>query len=275
MSEIFELNPFRLWSLMDILRVYAEKYIALGQMVTSVISFYEAIQDRGNPLNEQEQERIRSYLNTIKDHCDQLKLIVSSNLLTIAITDPPQNGREFVILNNAVKAEIKTNLFLFIPPHRAKYHQYHDFYKEPKVDNFPESSKDLIRAGNCFALGEYTASVFHSMCAAERGMRAWAIQLDITFSHPLNLADWKIVVEQIESKIKAMQNLSKSAQKDDVLSFCSAAGVHFRYLKDAYRIHVMHARETYDEGQALSIMEHTKEFLEGLSSKLKEMVISS
>ena len=44
----------------------------------------------------------------------------------------------------------------------------------------------------------------------------------------------------------------------------SEAAEQFTFVKDAWRNHVAHSRETYDLEQALSIMRHTGEFMNDL-----------
>jgi Skp family chaperone for outer membrane proteins len=109
------------------------------------------------------------------------------------------------------------------------------------------------------------------MRAAEIGLRALAVYLGITLPLPLELAGWQELINKIESEIKAKrQNLAKGSVKDEELKFCSNAVALFAHLNDAYRIHVAHARQIYEEDQARSILDRTKEFLESLATKIKE-----
>ena len=48
--------------------------------------------------------------------------------------------------------------------------------------------------------------------------------------------------------------------------FYSQAATHFMFLKDAWRNHVMHARDVlYDERRALSVFTQVKEFMQALA----------
>ncbi len=257
------LNPYRLVSLLDILRVYADEYIFIGELLAWIYICFQ------NDLisTDEERDRLKATLVNLKEHCDKLHLKVSSALLNDAINNLPQGHREFAILSNAIKKEISSNLFLYIPPNRAKYHNKASTFK---TGSFPNASKELIGAGNCYAVGEYTACVFHSMRAAEIGLRTLAKHLNVTFPFPIELADWNNIIDKIDHEIKSMKQLPKGSKKDEELKFFSAAAAQFRYFKDAYRIFVAHARETYDEGQAFSIMQGTVDFLDSLSSKLSE-----
>jgi hypothetical protein len=136
--------------------------------------------------------------------------------------------------------------------------------------NFPTASAEIIHAGNCFAFGEYIACVYQSMSAAEMGLRALASHLGVTLPYPIELADWGKLLGEIEEKIQNMQKPPKTADKDEELSFCSDAMALFRHFKNAYRNHIAHARAHYDERQAQSIMDRTREFIELLATQLKE-----
>jgi hypothetical protein len=87
---------------------------------------------------------------------------------------------------------------------------------------------------------------------------------------PLELAEWQNILDQCDSKILAMKVLPRGTHKDEELHFHSQAAVQFRYFKDAWRVRVAHARETYEEAPAIRVFTHTLEFFETLSERLKE-----
>jgi hypothetical protein len=81
---------------------------------------------------------------------------------------------------------------------------------------------------------------------------------------PLELAEWQNIPDQADSKIVAMKALPRGTHKDDKLNFYSQVAAQFRYFKDAWRVRVAHARETYEESLALKVFNHTLEFFETL-----------
>jgi hypothetical protein len=258
-------HPYKLWSLWDMLRVFADDFINIGGAFALISRRLLDAEEDNKPFTDEHWSRFKSDLLLLKSECDKMGLKLSSAILLGTIGKLPITHRELEMLMDLVKEEIKSNLFLYVPMHRSKYYGQ-------EIDNLSESfknaSNELIHAGNCYATGEYTACVFHSMRAAEIGLRTLATYLTVTFPFPIELADWKNIIDKVESEIKAKQQLPKGAAKDEELRFCSEAATHFRYLKDAFRIFVAHARAIYDEGEALRIMEHTGEFLKGLSGKI-------
>jgi hypothetical protein len=156
-----------------------------------------------------------------------------------------------------------------VPRHRAKYYEL--ILQSTVTAAFPAASKEIVAAGNSLAVGLYTACVIHSMRAAEIGMRVLGGTLGVSFpDKPLELAEWQNILDQADSTIVKMKEMPRGTQKDDVLTFNSQAAVQFRYFKDAWRVRVAHARETYEEAPALRVFNHTLEFFETLATRLKE-----
>jgi hypothetical protein len=85
------------------------------------------------------------------------------------------------------------------------------------------------------------------------------------------MQNWQNVIDQIESEVKKIgKTLPSGIPKSQKLQQLSEASVQFIYFKDAWRNHVSHNRSRYDANQALSIFNHTKEFMVALAKWLKE-----
>jgi hypothetical protein len=64
--------------------------------------------------------------------------------------------------------------------------------------------------------------------------------------------------------------LPKKGEKDRKLQFLSEAAKEFAYFKDGWRNFVSHGHEKYDDAKALSVLEHTRAFMNHLASQLSE-----
>ena len=257
------------------MKIPAEAYFDLGmnaQDARTVFMHFESEVKRGKEatsLSEQDKREILTTLGQMRQLCAALDLRVSTNLLQMYQLEIPETERELDVVIHTVKAELRSIEFLFIPPHLAKY--YDVTFQSLITTNFPLASKELVWAANALAVGLYTASVFHCMRAAEIGVRVLGLKLGVTFpDKPIELAEWQNILDQAESKIKDMQNLRPRQHKDEELKFYSQAAVQFRYFKDAWRVRVAHARETYEERTAIRIFDHTLELFETLATRLKE-----
>lgn len=49
--------------------------------------------------------------------------------------------------------------------------------------------------------------------------------------------------------------------------------MQFRYFKDGWRVRAAHARATYEEPEALTVIEHAASLIGDLSKRLKEPVV--
>jgi hypothetical protein len=93
-----------------------------------------------------------------------------------------------------------------------------------------------------------------------RGLDAMGTKFGVPFQN----ATWHNIIEQIEAKVRKMDS-SFGADWKEQQKFYSQAASQFMFLKDAWRNHVMHGRDVYDEGKALSILSHVREFMQALA----------
>jgi cell fate (sporulation/competence/biofilm development) regulator YlbF (YheA/YmcA/DUF963 family) len=174
------------------------------------------------------------------------------------------------ILQGRENHELEDIVFGFIPADKAAYFQNKELFGADVNAKFQSAAKDIQEAGNCHAHGNYTASVFHLMRVLEIALHVLANAVGVTFPAAIELENWKNIIDKIDSAIKAQEQLPKSTQKSEDLQFYSEAAKEFRYFKDAWRNHVSHSRVDYEVHDATKIMEHVKDFMQHLATKLKE-----
>jgi hypothetical protein len=224
-------------------------------------------------LSDQEREEISSTLKHASRLCEELSLPVSAKLIGDAIDDSPETLREYKLLMKSIISEIKSKSFFYIPDYRAKYFDWDGIVSDKVKEKFAGPSAELRNAGTSFAVGLSTASVFHSIRAAEIGVRALALNLNVPFTHPIELTEWAVIQDGIDLKIKEMKQQARTLQRDEDQRFYSEAAAQLRYFKDGWRIRVAHARETFSEQQALTVMEHARAFFETISTRLAEQPV--
>jgi hypothetical protein len=255
------------------LKVSAREYINLGvQMESARVVFFftenesESSEDRS--LSDSERDDLRNALQKMLAECKKLNLPVSTDLLSLRVSDLPETRGAFEVLIDAVRSEIKNKLFLFVPPEHAKYYDL----SLPNIvtTGFPEASRELVSAGNSIAASLWTASVFHSMRAAEIGVRALADALNVAFGYPIELAEMGKIIGELEPKVQEFKAGARSTEKDENLRFYSEALAEFRHFNNGWRIRVAHARVRYEETDAIKAFEHTLSLFEVISSRLQE-----
>jgi hypothetical protein len=139
---------------------------------------------------------------------------------------------------------------------------------ESAVERFESSKEDIIEASWCLACDRWTATVFHLMRVLEHGLRAFAGEIDP--SNPVDQENWKNIIDQIESKIREMEKLPRSADKSAKLQRYSELASQFRYFKDAWRNHVSHARTAYDYYQSSSVYAHVRDFMKTMAADFSD-----
>ena len=115
----------------------------------------------------------------------------------------------------------------------------------------------VVTVSRCEAgSGAVPTIVFHGDrdTTVNPGVRALGKELNVSFpDKPVELAQWQQILDQCESRIAAMNNLQPRKHRDEELNYYSQAAKQFRYFKDAWRIRVAHARETYGEQAAVRV----------------------
>jgi len=210
-------------------------------------------------------------------------LPVSARQFEIAaenLTDVPAGGAilfaqastMIVDLQNAMTSEMESHLFLWVQCDKEKYYEHLALFGEEVSRQFPSTGQDIRAAGNCYASDNSTACVFHCMRVLEKGLHTFADHLGVPFVVPVELQNWQNIIEPIEKEIVHREKtLPKGTAKADELKFLSGAAAQFRYFKEAWRNHVAHSRVTYDDVEALRIMNHVHQFMDELAKHgLKE-----
>lgn len=264
----------RLWSLWDIIMRKLPIHLVLeaGQKVEEarvVFNFLEH-DDGRSPLTREEREDRVKVLTRLQSFAMVLQMDAAFPVLERAIKDLPNTLREFDITIGVVEDELRKRQAFFIAPDKAAFFEQDDLLKEDTRSKFPSAASELREAANAYACGLNTACVFHCARAAEIGTRALAKRLGCKFNQPLDEVELAPMLDQCEKVIGDMKNQKRSSKKKADLTFYSQAAFDFRLFKDAYRVHVAHARVSYTEPQALSILERSIEFFDALALRLKE-----
>ncbi len=257
-------HHYRLWSLWNMLRVYALKYIELGDAVAKVRSDFYHVAELGQPLSAGERQELRAALAELATVCSDMELKVQAGLVQRAENDLPQTSRELEMLLAAVYAELKSRICLYLPLSRSQYYEWDEIVSDPVKTAFPAASAEIRDAATCFALDRYTAAVFHAMRAAEIGARTLgeALQLD--------LAEWQPILDRVHAKVRDLGQQPKSSEREADQAFFGQAAAQLQFFKDGWRVRVMHARATYNENQAREVIDHVRKFFETLSQRLAE-----
>lgn len=198
-------------------------------------------------------------LEEIARVCPEYGLTHTSDLaVRVSARKPLKTYAElFVVLNDlndTISNELEKEAIFRIPPERKSYYERDDLFGQKVHDVFPSCARDIQKAGSCYALGQEDGCVHHLMLVLERGLKALAAKLGVSYQNP----NWQNVINKIESELKSLPG---GPNRD----FYKEVNAQFGFLKDAYRNHAQHAHnDPYDMEKALSILNHVRAFMQQL-----------
>jgi hypothetical protein len=265
----WQAEPHRLWSLLDMLRFYSGEFLQLKSALqaaehalttdpgdSGVLALLTALHAIGPTLTR------LPVSGTVREQAMRLE----AQVRTKWVTDPEAMRLLVSELQMNLLHDLEIHVFLCIPHlQRSLYEEPEKWFGQQVVDGFPDARRALRDAGRCLALDQWTAAVFHAMRILEHGLRAFASRVGLTLAVPMELENWKNIIDQIEKEIRKQEALPKSAAKSAELQFCANAAAHFWYIKEAWRNHVSHSRADYDEDEAARVVEHVRDFMRALA----------
>lgn len=251
--------------------------------------------DRGAAAlpNKGEADRTRRLLKRIENSCDPIVFneVLERIDLKFNRHEPllqPLGGRrpftlqelsfQFSELTEMIARILGENKFVIIPSADAWFFDNYLIFGEEVARSFPNANKEIIAAGTSYAVGCYSACVFHLMRAVELGARSMinALKLQRYLTRngrriPVELCDWgTLIVALDEGVARLSQGIRTSKRKKDNFEFYNHALGSFRNFKDAWRNNVSHMRKSYEQNEARDVLENTRQFMQHLAAKLKE-----
>jgi len=175
--------------------------------------------------------------------------------------------------------ELNARKFLWVPNDLSEYVDHEELFGPEVGRAFPSAKSDIMEAGNCLAVGCYTASVFHLMRVVEWGMRAFCDYLGFRKAKkgkkgqlvPVAYVTWDQILNQLDGYVqKKIGSYKVGPRRQETQEFCNSVTQEIRAIKDACRNHVMHTRAHYEREDVNAIMAHVKRLMVRLASRLSE-----
>jgi hypothetical protein len=259
-------------SLLDMLKPYAFGFYNVA-LALEKLRLHAGV-SRNSKVDKYDRPKVEAFFDSMKEECEKLDLKHTLNL-TLGIeakyrrkidsdridflSDKYTQGdllNDLDALDISFSNELREELIFRIPSERKKYLEQDTLFGRKVAAAFPSSIDNIRNAGTCFAVEQWDAWVFHLMLVLENAFRVLATK----FSVPFNNTTWHTIIEQIEKNVRGM-NSSLGPDWKEQQKFCSAAASQFMFLKNAWRNHIMHLSDVYDEGKALSVLTHVRELM--------------
>ena len=202
---LWQRNPNRLVSLWDVIQIYAHRIVALLDELTGIQKYIETA-SRLPPLSisSADLEKRMAPLVQITGYCHALQL--SSAIRQIAYIQKQKDRldalkpEDYIQMLAELRRRIREDLegciffciydsakatqffkYVEVDLHEGpvlKFKAAHELFDSAVAERFPQAIDDINEAGMCFAMGRYTASVFHLMRILEVGVRELARLVD-------------------------------------------------------------------------------------------------
>lgn len=220
-----------------------------------------------------EQEDMKYLINHIKllyEHLNELNLKMS-NISVDKLIHILNSKKDFAVneseiaLINEIQARVIDELSLkklfVLDDYRAEYYNPKNFiFGQDVLNNFPSCEFDIIEAGNCFALGRFTACVYHLMRSFETPLKKFAEELQLNIGDRSN---WGNLLNEIT---KATEKLNDKLIKE---KYCQITS-YFSSIKTGWRNYVIHGNSKFTEEEAKAIFEVCKILMQQLSLSFQE-----
>ena len=257
----------RFLGLLDMLKAYAIGSYKVALDLQNLRVHAGLSRSVGGTVDLLDQTKFEKFLASMKEECASLELKHTLNM-TLGIESKYRSRKrgdyytyeqytysdlvnDLDALDISFSSELREELIFRLPSERRDYFEKDDLFGSEVTGAFPSAIENVRNAGTCFAVEQWDACVFHLLRVLECVIRVLATKFDL----PFQTNTWDTIIQQIEASVRGM-NSSFGADWKEQQKFCSEAASQFMFLKDAWRNHIMHLNDVYDEGKALSVLRH-------------------
>ena len=249
------------------LRFHADRFVELLNLITTVEKLLEAhdsfFEDKGTSAFVADlAQQLLGHLEALQLHTSAKKASQIHSVLTQLDHCPTVALGQLVKkyceeLRERVAHELEKRAIYYISDH-VDLLSDSPLFGDNVEEAFPSAQYDISEAGRCLALRRPTACVLHLMRALEVGLASLADTLGMT----LTTENWNTILNDIETEIRSRTKATHGqAWKDKDEPFFAESATHFRFIKNSWRNHAMHAKDKYTEEQAEEIYNSVRSFL--------------
>jgi HEPN domain-containing protein len=261
------------------IKKYGQAFYRIGNMLatyaTALVSARDSIGRNADAevLDDENREFFTNNLTRIMTYCEAANLTFTAKSIQ-RILDTPREKLTYQYLVSTVPElerrfvdELDPYFFLFIPESKVKYYDSASPFGEEVTKKFPKATEDIDEAGKCYAVGRYTACVFHLMRVMEIGVQSLGKKLGI--SKPTE-REWQPILNDVNGAIRKLSNPPTpiTAKQKKVRNNYAQAAVYLENVKNAWRNDVMHPKATYTDEEAEEVFRTVKVYMQYLAKIL-------
>lgn len=276
----WDLPRYKLIGLLEMFRLYADKFVSLTNTLTEMASqslkSHKSL-DWGGMYNTE----FGRLLNQVEEICLEIGLQMSavqaSNLINLINSMPPVSNTEVQSdmreLVNRIEDELSMRLCIVIKQDTASYFAKLNPFGDEVFNKFSSANFDIEEAGKCFALARYTACVMHLQRVLEIGLKSYGNFLGIMALITTPQPSWHNILGKTLKEIKERNDNNIPAKvwvSNREKEFCDVVQPFLESVKVAWRNPSMHAEAKYTEEEAKEIFDAVKGFMRHLAEHLDE-----
>jgi len=262
-------------SLFDMLKRYAFSFYGVVVRIEELRNWARLLAENSSSYSaptkadKTKREGMIAALKEMRTECENLDLTHTSSLISFAESEVQRKGddytyadmlKELDTLSFSFATELRRNGCFRIATEKDRYFQKNELFGALVNSAFPSCADEIEHAGTCYALEQNEACVFHLMRILERSLGVLASKFKVPFDHD----NWHKIIEQLEAAIRKMDSTFGLDWKDKQKFYARAAN-QFMFFKDAWRNHVMHVRDVFDEGRTRSVFDSVQGFMQALA----------
>jgi len=166
--------------------------------------------------------------------------------------------QEIEQLSRRFEEDLRKRKFLFVSP------DLHQLWGKKDAfglgNKFKDAQEDIEEAGNCLAVAQGTACVFHLMRAMESAVQTLSGELNMTVTHK---TPWRVLTTGMDGKIKKLPDSTEPEKQKK--NAWEEACVNLHHVGSVWRNDTMHPAKSYTPSQALEIFNAVKVFMLSLA----------
>lgn len=212
--------------------------------------------DTGNILGNLKRVCILADMQEVLAEIDRFGALISTD--PVSIEDVKGSAHHLL---HRILEELDSEHYFQIDRHEVRYYGKKELFGPQVSKKLKDAAYDIEHAGNCLALQEPTACVFHLMRAMEVALRSLSTRLKVKIGPKDTLGK---VLNDIAPKINAMPDRTE-VQKRKKERWAEARANLF-HVKQAWRDNSMHGKQIYDREHAYAIFRAVGTFMTHLAS---------
>jgi hypothetical protein len=210
---------------------------------------------------------LKSALGRIRD-IELQSLRPEENLLDDLVRDVKELQRDVIESLDGEK-------FLYIPPTKADYWENDEYFGEEVIGRIDDARKDIREACSCFAVGRYTATVYHCIGIMQAALFKLAQHIG-SERIDLDVDDWDSAIRKIIRAVAVLETHAK-ANSGDPVAWAEWKRLDAKYneiisdakaVMKAWRHPSAHFRDFYDEPDARKVLAKVGDFVADVTDLL-------